>query len=102
MINEIELEGTKVFRGSKFPICLGPPKSDFKVETLNDAISYVKANLDTVNELLVKHGAVLFRGFPVQSAQDFNEFIQALGWKDMPYLGGVATRSKVYGVVHTA
>ena len=102
MINEIELEGARVFRGSKFPICLGPPKSERHVETLDDALSYVRANLDTINELLVKHGAVLFRGFPVESAQDFNEFIKSFGWKDMPYLGGVATRSKVYGVVHTA
>jgi hypothetical protein len=53
-------------------------------------------------ESLLKHGAILFRGFPVNEPKDFNEFALTFGWKDLPYIGGAAVRTKICGVVFTS
>jgi len=46
-------------------------------------------------------GALLFRGFPVISASDFNTVVEAFGWEEQPYLG-LASRTKIEGRVYTA
>ena len=42
------------------------------------------------------------RGFPVNDANDFNEFSLAFGWTELPYIGGAAVRKHVTGTVYTA
>jgi hypothetical protein len=43
--------------------------------------------MDSILAKLLVHGAILFRGFPVKSAKDFNDFALAFGWEDLPYIG---------------
>ena len=50
-------------------------------------------------ESLIKHGAILFRGFPVNEPKDFNDFALTFGWQDLPYIGGAAVRKNIYGFV---
>ncbi len=42
----------------------------------------------------MRHGAVLFRGFPVDGPQDFNDFVIPFGFDNYPYVGGAAVRYK--------
>jgi hypothetical protein len=44
---------------------------------------------------------VLFRDFPINSAVDFQEFVESMGVKPLPYLGGAAVRNVIYKDVHT-
>jgi alpha-ketoglutarate-dependent taurine dioxygenase len=51
---------------------------------------------------LTKYGAILFRDFPIKSADDFNELVSQFKWPEMPYVGGVAFRTNIVGFVHTS
>jgi hypothetical protein len=44
---------------------------------------------------------LLFRGFPLRSASDFNADVEAFGWEEHPYLG-LASRTRIEGRVYTA
>jgi hypothetical protein len=44
----------------------------------------------------VKHGAILFRGFPVESPSDFNDFANAFGWDNFESVGGASVCKRLY------
>ncbi|KAK9066212.1 hypothetical protein SSX86_013533 [Deinandra increscens subsp. villosa] len=69
-------------------------------KSLNDEA--VRADKPWLESLLVKSGAILFRGFPVISPSDFNNVIEAYGFPEFPYVGGQAPRTQVVGRVYTA
>lgn len=98
-LKPISIPEERIFDGRAFPLTVGPSDD---IKSLSDAIEFVKANTDSIQTELKAHGAILFRDFPIQSAQGFNEFVLAFGWKDLPYIGGAAVRSNVCGVVFTA
>ena len=45
---------------------------------------------------MVKHGAILFRGFPVDGAAAFEAVLDAAEFVNMPYIGGAAPRSRSF------
>lgn len=55
-----------------------------------------------VESLLHSSGAVLFRGFPIHTPRDFNEVVLAFGYEELPYVGGAAPRTNVFGRVFTS
>jgi hypothetical protein len=98
-LKTISIEEEKCFNGLIFPLTLAPSPS---ITTMDQTIDYLKNNMKELLEKLIKHGAILFRGFPVNDAKDFNDFAVAFGWDDLPYIGGAAVRTNVYGVVFTS
>ena len=86
-LKEIEIEEQKYFNKLSFPLVLTPHEG---IETIQAAVDYIKneENKKVILEKLIQHGAILFRGFPVNEAKDFNEFALAFGWDDLPYIGG--------------
>ncbi|XP_076910322.1 clavaminate synthase-like protein At3g21360 [Bidens hawaiensis] len=85
-----------------FPVLLtpNPNKITKPVTNLTEA---VKSNRIWLDSLLHQSGAVLFRGFHVSSASDFNDVVEASGYEDFGYgVGGAGSRSKVIGRVYTA
>jgi alpha-ketoglutarate-dependent taurine dioxygenase len=52
---------------------------------LNNCASWIEENSEELQELANKHGAVLFRGFPLKSAEDFDAFITPFGLPNFPY-----------------
>ncbi len=89
---QIKISEQKSFNGLEFPLSLGPAHD----LTIADTITHIQANRDTLLQSLLKHGAILFRGFPINNAKDFNDFSLAFGWQDLPYMGGAAVRKNVY------
>ncbi|KAJ9568438.1 hypothetical protein OSB04_004404 [Centaurea solstitialis] len=86
--------------GALFPVVLCPNPKFGEIVQLTDAI---KANKQWLDSLLNRSGAILFRGFPVSSASDFNDVVESSGYEDFRYdVGGGGTRSKVVGRVYTA
>ncbi|KAD5317747.1 hypothetical protein E3N88_17693 [Mikania micrantha] len=86
--------------GVVFPVVLSPNPKIAKTVYLTEAI---KANKTWLDSLLNRSGAILFRGFPVSSASDFNDVVESSGYEDFSYgVGGVGTRTKVVGRVYTA
>ena len=80
--------------GVQVPFVLSPParaKSltfpfDCNVSTLEDAIRFVRHHRTSIDEALEECGAVLFRGFPMASPEDFDSFVKAFdGYNDLSY-----------------
>jgi alpha-ketoglutarate-dependent taurine dioxygenase len=100
-LREIHIEEQKTFNNLSFPLVLSPNE---EIKSIEETIKYIEndTNKKYILDKLLQHGAILFRGFPVVDAKDFNEFSLAFGWEDLPYIGGAAPRSNVIGVVFTS
>lgn len=84
--------------GIPFPQVLQPHiQSD--LASLVDAIVKNKTWLDSQLE---QSGAILFRGFDVSTAADFDAVVKAFDYPELPYVGGAAPRSSVVGRVFTS
>lgn len=64
-------------------------------------LEWARNNRDSLALELREQGAILFRGFPVNSAVDLQDLIDALGIENLPYVGGAAVRHQIYKGVHT-
>jgi alpha-ketoglutarate-dependent taurine dioxygenase len=62
---------------------------------------WARENASWIDESLVKHGAILFRGFEAHSAEDFERAAGTLGQRLISYVGGTASRTRVTNDVYT-
>lgn len=89
-----KLAGQKQVNGLDFPLLITPPSTE--VESSEDAsLAWVSENKAKLHELLIKHGALLLRGFPVDSSLAFERMLDSTDYLNMPYIGGAAPREKV-------
>jgi alpha-ketoglutarate-dependent taurine dioxygenase len=89
-----KLEEQKQVNGLDFPLLVTPENA----ETAQNEASFLKwieDNKAELHSLLIKHGAILFRGFPVSSSDLFEKMLDKTDYKNMPYVGGAAPRSQV-------
>ena len=56
---------------------------------------WAKDNGAEVDKQLIEHGAVLFRGFPLSTAKDFDAFVKCFPYQNFHYEGGAAVRTQV-------
>ncbi|XP_042949726.1 clavaminate synthase-like protein At3g21360 [Carya illinoinensis] len=97
---EMQIPHQKFYNGIQFPYALSPnPETPLSLSHLTQAIKSQKPFLEA---LLLKSGALLFRGIPVSTASTFNDVVEAFGFDELPYVGGGAPRTKVVGRVTTA
>ncbi|CAF0954143.1 unnamed protein product [Didymodactylos carnosus] len=98
-IIETEIPEQIVLEGNiRFPLVINPSN---EIHNLDDTLKFIADHRDELLKRLLQHGAVLFRHFPIDNPSDFNQFALEFGWKDLPYIGGAAPRSRVVGVVFT-
>ena len=55
------------------------------VDEMDDRVSKAYAALPTCLYLVGRDGAVVFRGFPLASAEDFDTFVEGFGWESFSY-----------------
>lgn len=84
----------KKVNGLDFPLVITP------AEDSNSAVDegfqqWLEQHQGQLQQLLIKHGAVLFRGFPVNSPQQFETMLDQGKFANMPYVGGAAPRTQV-------
>ncbi|XP_039144129.1 clavaminate synthase-like protein At3g21360 [Dioscorea cayenensis subsp. rotundata] len=97
---ETRIQHQRTIGGVLFPAVLSPrPGSELDLVRFTEA---VKARKPQLESLLGSSGAVLFRGFPVLGALEFNRAVEAFGYEELPYVGGAAPRTNVVGRVFTA
>ncbi|KAJ3325431.1 hypothetical protein HDV06_004290 [Boothiomyces sp. JEL0866] len=84
--------------GKPFPLVLQP--SDL-IKTKEDVLKWAAKHKESLALELREQGAILFRGFPITSAVDFSDFVEALGIENLLYVGGAAVRHQIYKGVHT-
>ncbi|KAJ6797365.1 clavaminate synthase-like protein [Iris pallida] len=96
---EGNIKEEKVFGDAVFPKTLlpwGTSKSSAR-----DLAETVERERPSLSRTLQSHGAILFRGFQVRSADEFDRVVRAFGWEDIPYVGA-AERVSVTDRVYTA
>jgi len=81
-----------------FPFVFGGDKT----AAPTDALQWVKDHKANIESTLLKHGAILFRDFPINDAAAYSDFVEAFGYENLPYIGGAAPRKQVVGNVYTA
>ncbi|HEX5708928.1 MAG TPA: condensation domain-containing protein, partial [Pyrinomonadaceae bacterium] len=96
----VQLGGASLVRtsaireGEELPLVVEP-----NVEGL-DAAAWARANLSFVNEQLLRHGAILFRGFGLRTAERFEQFVATIT-PDLFIENGEHPRRSISGSVYT-
>lgn len=67
-----------------------------------DLIEWAKTNRQTLDTELLTYGALLFRGFRLQSALEFERFIRAISGELLDYSYRSTPRTKVDGKIYTS
>eukprot|EP01121_Diplochlamys_sp_Union-15-3_P015779 TRINITY_DN5270_c0_g1_i1.p1 TRINITY_DN5270_c0_g1~~TRINITY_DN5270_c0_g1_i1.p1 ORF type:complete len:329 (-),score=63.89 TRINITY_DN5270_c0_g1_i1:86-1072(-) len=96
---EGKIEGQREFEGVVLPLVLVPKDNKCSKE---EFLRYVNENKGELEKKLVKHGGLLFRGFPLVNAVDFNDVVEALGCEFEPYYGGGGPRKPIVGNIMTS
>ncbi len=65
-----------------FPLAVAPADGGV---TMNDTTKWIEAQRDDLLSSLSRHGAILFRGFPVGDAEAFDTFIRAFSLDSFTY-----------------
>jgi len=81
-VNEIELPGQQTFHDCVFPAAWQCPSAP---QQLDDVVPWLGERADDLTAQARRHGVVLFRGFPVNTAEDFDRFVTAFGLDNFPY-----------------
>jgi alpha-ketoglutarate-dependent taurine dioxygenase len=84
----------------KLPLVIEPsnPRITFK-----DFLDEIRGNHAQIKDQLHQYGGLLFRGYPIHSAAEFNEVVSALGLGQcLDYIGGDSPRNKVHDKVYTS
>ncbi|KAM2366388.1 hypothetical protein ACFX1X_005085 [Malus domestica] len=102
----VEIPEQKLYDGNRFPAVTSPTPTPTSAPAAAAAATprlteTIQANKQYIQDQLRKSGAVLFRGFPVNTASDFNDVVEAFGYEENPYVG-TAPRTKIVGRVFTA
>lgn len=67
-----------------------------------DLPSWAAGNADFIEERLLKYGAILFRGFDVKAADEFEAFIKSVSGEPLEYNERSSPRHQVRGNVYTS
>ncbi len=92
-VSPISIAEQKVFDGVEFPLVLAP---EGEAPAARDTVGeWIRDHADQLREQMVRHGAILFRGFGFDSPDDFEAMLDAAAFENMPYIGGAAPRTQV-------
>jgi alpha-ketoglutarate-dependent taurine dioxygenase len=80
-IEPVTFDGQQSFAGRLFPLVLGCRSPT----TLDAVTAWVAEHRQGLEQQASLHGAILFRGFPLATAEDFDCFVAAFGWTSFPY-----------------
>ena len=81
-IHFAQVETQHQYDGLDFPKIVA---NNDKIESIDLACEWVNANLEQLKQELAQSGVVLFRGFPLHSAEDFDKFSAAFGYEGFTY-----------------
>jgi alpha-ketoglutarate-dependent taurine dioxygenase len=65
-------------------------------------IAWAESDKDRIQAILLSHGAILFRGFGIQSATEFERFIAAVSGQPLPYIERSSPRTRVNGEIYSS
>jgi alpha-ketoglutarate-dependent taurine dioxygenase len=82
-VSPVQIAGQQTYTdGKPFPLVLACQSSD---ATLDSTAAWVAEHRGELLRQASVHGAILFRGFPLRTAEDFDRFIAAFELPNFPY-----------------
>lgn len=81
-----------LFSGEPFPLVLGRQTGS---DDLGATLKWVGAERQRLLDQSSRHGAILFRGFPLKSAEDFDAFVAAFGLENFAYDASLSNAVRV-------
>lgn len=81
-IQFVEVEGQIHSEGRSFPQIISNHDA---MSSVDACCAWIKSNLDEIETVLADAGAVLFRGFPITNAEEFDQFSAAFGYPNFTY-----------------
>ena len=75
-IATIQVPGQQQCQGTIFPLVLQPAG---EAPDLDATINWLEGQASILKDQAASHGAILFRGFSLQTDRDFDRFITAFG-----------------------
>lgn len=78
------------------PLIISPTRSDL------DLVTWAGEHREFIDEQLLKHGGILFRGFPVSAVEAFERVIKATAGDPLEYRERSSPRSQVSGNIYTS
>lgn len=76
-----DVAGQQTYNGLSFPLVLECRSAT----SLAAVAGWVAEHRHHLEEQAAAHGAILFRGFPLTTADDFDRFVAAFDWPNFPY-----------------
>ncbi|MFP3976436.1 MULTISPECIES: TauD/TfdA family dioxygenase [Marinobacter] len=73
-----------------------------RLQSRKPFIDWMESHRDLLDKLIITHGGVILRGFPVRETEDFGAIVGVFPSYDGDYLGGLAPRSQIAGKVMEA
>lgn len=95
-VTAAELVQTSYLDASPSPLVVQPAQSGV------DLVAWSRDHREFLETQLVQHGALLMRGFDIQSVPRFEEFVAATSSGALPYSERSSPRSKVSGNIYTS
>ncbi|MFK3651166.1 TauD/TfdA family dioxygenase [Lysobacter enzymogenes] len=87
-----------LFSADHHPVVI-TPAGDASRAALNE---YLESERGRLQELLLRHGGILLRGFDLNGPEDFRDTTERLGARAFDYIGGNSPRSRVSADVYTS
>jgi alpha-ketoglutarate-dependent taurine dioxygenase len=90
-VEPFDVEGQQIYSHGAFPLalnCAAPP-------TLDAAAAWIAENRDQLCERAARHGAILFRGFPIADANEFDRFVAAFDLPNFAYEDSLSNAVRV-------
>ncbi|WP_406695953.1 TauD/TfdA family dioxygenase [Singulisphaera sp. Ch08] len=91
-VSPLSVPGQQWHVGEPFPMaweCRSPGIGFAAIE------AWIGANREEFCDQAHRHGAVLFRGFPLTTADDFDRFVAAFGFENFPYEDSLSNAVRV-------
>ena len=90
-VEDVGVEEQQKYGPGVFPLVLACQAPT----TLDGATSWIAENRRQLRDRTVHHGAILFRGFPLSGAEDFDRFITAFDLPNFPYEDSLSNAVRV-------
>ncbi len=86
------VDGDQMYHDEVFPLALECKSPN---ATLAAATDWIRTQRDKLLNEASRHGAVLFRGFPLNSPEDCDAFVAAFGLTNFPYVESLSNAVRV-------
>ena len=91
-----------LYPDKSLPLMLDAREAPSFGRSVPSLISWVSSNRDLFDSWLTKHGAVLLRGFAVNTPEEFESVVRAVQPALLNYIEGDSPRTKITGNVYTS